>query len=99
MKQKDKAYQFLDLNTKIIDVLLLIFNANDSSNKKLAYILNLKLKNLETKFQILFSDDKIEQAEKTLYEIIDIQDIIKIPKYYLANTTFYLAVIKFCIII
>lgn len=96
-KQVSKATQLLELNTKMIDVLLLIYNSGESNNKKLAYILSLKLSTLEIKFQILFIEDKLEEAEKTLNEIMNIQDIIKLPKYYQANSSFYLAVIKFCI--
>jgi hypothetical protein len=97
--QNTKATQFVELNTKIIDVLLLINNTNsDNTNnsKKISYILSLKLANLENKFQIYYNEDKYDEAEKVLLEIINIQEILKLPQYNIANSIFYLAVIKYC---
>jgi hypothetical protein len=94
-----KATQFVEVNTKIIDVLLLISNnvtEGSSNSKKMSYILSLKLNNLENKFQILYNEDKYEDAEKVLMEIINIQEILKLPQYNIANSVFYLAVIKYC---
>jgi hypothetical protein len=98
------------LGIKISDFLLKIFNNlvsnEDKSNllnnmnsvqNKILFPFSLKLLILESKFNLHFNvENNYEESENVLNEIIKIQNIIRLPKFNLGCSTFYMAMIKFC---
>jgi hypothetical protein len=91
---------------KMINELLKIFTnpsevyknrTNENKMNKLLYPFTLKLAALEMKFQINFHFvNNYEESEKTINEVIKVQNILQLQKYHIGCSTFYLAVVKFC---
>lgn len=91
----EEAKKIINNGLLISDTLIKILDSTqDPSIKK--YPLSLKLMLLERLFNIVFKYEKDYYASQTkLNEIIEIQMKIRLPKYNIASSKFYMALIKF----
>ncbi len=97
------------INLKIINVMIRVLstsvntsssNINDLNKNKIDFLLypfSLKLSALEIKFHLLFNIQKnYTESEKLLTEIINIENVLQMPRFNIGSSTFFMAIVKFC---
>ena len=93
----NESKKLVSLGIKISDNLITNINKNENNKENMKFLLYLKLSLLENKFNIIFNfDQRYEESEIILLEIINIQNIIQVHKFHLGCSIFYSALIKFC---
>jgi hypothetical protein len=98
MSLKDESKLLIIAGIKIVDSLLVIFNTvqfDQDPQSLLQYPFSLKLNLLEIRFQILLNEGIYEEAEKTVEEVMNIQKILKMQRFFIGSSMLYLAIVKF----
>lgn len=99
----NESKKLIKIGLKTTDLLIKLFNnvyrvdSNPAdTTPKIVYPLSLKLALLETNFHIIFNiENDYEESEQILTEIVNIQNILQLPRYYLGCSKLYMAMLKY----